>query len=465
MILKKVLCFQILIIIALNLKAQYNPFFHTYSAAGDVAVASIDLVSDSGYILNASDGGTNGGDFLVIKVDINGNEQWRYHNNKFDGLDSSNNLFVLKSTLDHGFIGGGIIDRDQSTGNFKDALVVKLDSNGNLEWEKLFDYSYYDEVNSIAINEDTTYLIAIRTYGKNVIVKINNSGDTLWTSSVPNPIISNFTSIDEILQVDSAFYFLAQVDSLTPTFNIVGFNTLIKTDTLGSLIWQKNYRDTASVYGNRYYRFSDDSTFLINCVMASSSLYYMQQNRIDLQGNWLSSVYPPFGGKFETDSTSYYPVSGSVNADSVYLRKGNFITGNYRNIHGFLCLDCLYSDFLLDKQEDFLISGVQDFLGRRGIVLKGIDTLISVGDDVLPNNGESVRVFPNPTSEWIHFQMNKINNYNIQLFNALGDVVSEYSNLYLPSFSIKINSLPMGFYYYNINNGRQKIFAGKIIIN
>jgi hypothetical protein len=55
--LKKVLCFQILIIISLNLKAQYNPFFQTYSAAGDVAVASIDLVSDSGYILNASDGG------------------------------------------------------------------------------------------------------------------------------------------------------------------------------------------------------------------------------------------------------------------------------------------------------------------------------------------------------------------------------------------------------------------------
>ena len=39
----------------LNAQAQYNPFFQIYGGANEVAILSMDTVTDGGYILNAVD--------------------------------------------------------------------------------------------------------------------------------------------------------------------------------------------------------------------------------------------------------------------------------------------------------------------------------------------------------------------------------------------------------------------------
>lgn len=445
--------------------AQYNPFFQTYGAINDVTILSLDIVHDGGYITCAIDQTTNGGDFLVIKTDINGNEQWRYHNNKFDGFDSTNALYSIKETLDGGFIGIGNIQKDPFT-NYYDHLIVKLDSLGNLVWEKEYNFANSDWLSAIYETEDTSYIISGTANDDNIFLRLNSQGDSIWSKKIPKQNNNVVFNVSKIFKIDSSYYYLGYTDSVTPSLNSFGFTTIIKTDSLGNLVWKRDFRDTSCVYGTSYFRLTNDSNFLINCAMkTTSSLYYIQQKKVDLLGNWLSSTYPPFGGKFESDSISCYAQSGFINSDSLYFRKGNFITGTKRKIYGFYCHDCFFQDIIIDSRNDMLICGSQDFFGVVGILVKGIDTLMSVGDDVLPNNGESVRVFPNPTSEWIHFEFNKIKNYNVQIFNSLGNSVLEYSNLNLPSFSIKVISMPKGFYYFNVNNGRQKIRSGKIIIN
>lgn len=465
MILKKVLCFQILIILALNLKAQYNPFFQTYGAINDVTILSLDTVHDGGYITCAIDQTTNGGDFLVIKTDINGNEQWRYHNNKFDGFDSTNALYSIKETLDGGFIGIGNIQKDPFT-NYYDHLIVKLDSLGNLVWEKEYNFANSDWLSAIYETEDTSYIISGTANDDNIFLRLNSQGDSIWSKKIPKQNNSVVFNVSKIFKMDSSYYYLGYTDSVTPSLNSFGFTTIIKTDSLGNLVWKKDFRDTSSVYGTSYFRVTNDSNFLINCAMkTSSSLYYIQQKKVDLLGNWLSSTYPPFGGKFESDSISCYAQSGFINSDSLYFRKGNFITGTKRNIYGFYCHDCFFLDLIIDSRNDMLICGSQDFFGVVGILVKGIDTLMSVGNNELVNFKQPVKAFPNPTSEWLNFEVNNINNYNLQLFNSVGNIVTEYSNLSLSYFSIKVNSFPKGFYYYNINNGRLNIATGKIIIN
>ena len=262
---------------------------------------------------------------MTIKTDVNGNEEWRYHNNKFDGLDSSNNLFTLKPTPDRGFIGGGTISRDQSTGNFNDALVVKIDSTGDLLWEKLFDFTPYDEVNCLLARQDSTTILAITSIGKVVLIKLDENGDTLWTSAIRDS--GAVVYVKTIIELNSNYYFLAGVDTATPQSTLFHFHRIIKTNSLGSVVWIKNYYDTSSVSSYNYWFSSDSLFYLTSGMVTSVYTHYMKQSKIDLQGNVVSISYPSFGGKLIQDSTLIYARSGTIDHDSLYIGLGNYITG------------------------------------------------------------------------------------------------------------------------------------------
>ncbi|MBL0049313.1 MAG: T9SS type A sorting domain-containing protein [Bacteroidetes bacterium] len=453
-----------LLFIGLKCYSQYNPFFQSYGAINDFTILSLDTVHDGGYITCGIDQTSNGGDFLIIKTDIDGIEEWRYHNNKFDGLDSTNTLYSIKETLDKGFIGIGNIQKDPIS-NYYDNLIVKLDSLGSLEWEKEYDFAFSDWLTTIYEKEDTSYIISGTANDDNVFLKLNSQGDTIWTKVIPKLNSQTVFKVSKIFKIDTCYYYLGYTDSIMPSLYSFGFTTIIKTNISGNLIWSKNFRDTSSVYGTSYFQLANDTTFLINCAMkTSNSLYYVQQKKIDLQGNWISTTPLPFGGKFESDSILYYPQSGFVNSDSLYLKKGNFITGGNRNIYGFFCHDCFFLDFIIDRRKNILICGSQSSLGVNGILVKGIDTLVGLGNEELLSLNHPVKVYPNPASEWLNFEVNTSTNYNLQLYNSLGSIVKEYSNLHINNFSINVSSLERGFYYYILNNSRQKIAVGKIVL-
>lgn len=445
----------------LNAQAQYNPFFQMYGGANEVAILSMDTVTDGGYILNAVDQNTGGSDFLIIKTDVNGNEEWRYHNNQFDGLDSSNVLYTITETLDRGFIAGGAIARDFSTGNYSDALVVKLDSLGNLKWKKSFNFSASEEVNSIHLKSDSTYILALRSIGNEKILNLDNNGDTLWLSEIPihSGII---VQVKTAFQVDTNYYFFAQCDSILISF---GYTKIIKTNATGNLIWMKDCYDTSSVIGSSFW-YTKDSVFLINNYMRSpNSNYYSRQFKISLQGNLLDTIYPPVYGFYDSDSTVLYVNSGLVNNDSLYIGRAYYTTGQIRNFASLYVPNNAINDIVSDRQTSILTCGSQDIFGKLGILIKAVDTLNVKTQDISNDKIATVNVFPNPTNDWVHISVSGINDYNIGLFNNLGEEVISYENLRVSFFSFKVNDLPKGFYYYNMSSGRQKIIAGKIVIN
>ncbi len=448
----------------LNAQAQYNPFFQIYGGANEVAILSMDTVTDGGYILNAVDQNSGGSDFLIIKTDVNGNEEWRYHNNQFDGLDSSNVLFTIKEASDKGYLGCGNINRSYLPGNYTDVLLTKLDSLGNLEWKRTFDFDYYDELNSaFRNNEDSTWIVAGWSTALNSIMKIKNNGDTLWTKKIPNPILSNLFRVDFIKKVNSEYYFVGKCDSILG--NLV-YSRILKTDSLGSLIWQKNYRDTSSIKGSSYW-FTSDSTFLINSYMQSpNSLYYSRQLEIDILGTVIDTVFTPGYGVYDSDSTVMYANSGQVNFDSLYIGRINYYSGEIRNFSSLFVPDCAIYGIAADSYRNILVCGSQDVFGKVGILIKAVDTLLSVTSPEISNDNHfSLSVFPNPTSEWLHFSIRGMGSYNLSLFNPLGNEIVSYQNIRLSYFTLNVKALPKGFYYYSIDNGQQKTVSGKIIIN
>jgi hypothetical protein len=83
------------------------------------ALGNIEQTSDGGYMF--FDGS------LIVKLDENGNEEWR---KVFGGY---NGMTFIRPTNDGGYIAVG----EKNVGNENNSFIIKLDSKGNTEWAKL----------------------------------------------------------------------------------------------------------------------------------------------------------------------------------------------------------------------------------------------------------------------------------------------------------------------------------------
>ncbi|WP_052291901.1 autotransporter outer membrane beta-barrel domain-containing protein [Methanoregula boonei] len=144
---------------------------------------SIQLTSDGGYVFagftkssnNGDVGQNNGGyDAWIVKLDSNGNIQWQ----KVLGGSADDLAFSIRQTSDGGYIFSGV-----TGATFNDELniashpfmgghawVVKLDSTGSVTWQKVYGGNSDDEANSIVQTSDGGYIFVGTTYS-------NNSGD------------------------------------------------------------------------------------------------------------------------------------------------------------------------------------------------------------------------------------------------------------------------------------------------
>ncbi|MEM9884300.1 MAG: gliding motility-associated C-terminal domain-containing protein [Bacteroidota bacterium] len=127
---------------------------------GGILVAAITQSDDDGDILFPKMGDW---DYWLIKLDINGNQLWqkRYGGNKAD------RIWVGKETRDGGFIIGGESrsdaggDKSEANKGDWDFWMVKLDKNGELEWDKTIGGSGWDAIRGDIIEtQDGGYLLA-----------------------------------------------------------------------------------------------------------------------------------------------------------------------------------------------------------------------------------------------------------------------------------------------------------------
>lgn len=141
-----------LIKVNVNGDEQWNRTFgewnRTFGGRGEM-VYSIQQTSDGGYILA-------GFGFLFIKTDANGSMQWG-KNKKFKGKDVALARSV-QQTLDGGYI---IAGESHTTGGYnKDSWLIKVDTDGNEQWNMTFGGAQEDEAYSIQQTGDGGYIVA-----------------------------------------------------------------------------------------------------------------------------------------------------------------------------------------------------------------------------------------------------------------------------------------------------------------
>lgn len=138
----------------------------SYDYCGDVR-----QTSDGGYILGGDSASGTGGDktqssrgctdIWVLRIDGNGNKQW----DKRFGGSSYDYCGKVRQTSDGGYILAGSSlsgaggDKTQASRGGADYWIVKVDSNGSKQWDKRFGGDADDYLQDIYITSDYGYLL------------------------------------------------------------------------------------------------------------------------------------------------------------------------------------------------------------------------------------------------------------------------------------------------------------------
>lgn len=136
-------------------------WYKAYGGDGDEAAYSAEQTADGGYIVVGSSdsnegeftGQIGGHDIIILKLDSTGNITWQ---KRYGGTDSDV-LYSIIQTADGGYFGvgdslsvDGNIPGNYGAGASEDMIAVKLSSNGNIQWIKNYGTDEYDSAYAIA---------------------------------------------------------------------------------------------------------------------------------------------------------------------------------------------------------------------------------------------------------------------------------------------------------------------------
>jgi len=161
----------------LRLDRNGNPQWgKTYGGLGLGEALSIQQTSDGGYIVAGETWsfGAGDSDFWVLKLDRNGDVQWQ----KAYGGPSEEHVSSIQQTADGGYIVAGTTY--SFAAGYTDIWVLKLDQSGNVQWQKTYGGPSWDKASSIQQTADGGYIVAGSTYsfGWDIwVLKLDANGD------------------------------------------------------------------------------------------------------------------------------------------------------------------------------------------------------------------------------------------------------------------------------------------------
>ena len=191
--------------------------------------------SDNGYVLAGwtNSFGNGNEDVYIVKLKSDGSLEWQ---RVIGTSDKDNGIYVIQSQ-DGGYIIVGY-SRVSSPSLRDNAYIIKLDNSGNLVWSKTFvlnDHTYFNSLVELSNGDLVITGNDFSTGGSMYFVKLDQNGNVKWTKSISNPNRTDGYSI--IKSTDGKIVLYGHIISSPGKIYIV------KADTNGSIIWQKTIQD------------------------------------------------------------------------------------------------------------------------------------------------------------------------------------------------------------------------------
>jgi hypothetical protein len=222
-------------------QTEWNKIFDR--SRGDKAYA-VQQTSDGGYIVaGVTEVGPNPclepcpDSIWLIKTDPNGNEEW----NKIFDASYWDFAYSVQQTSDGGYILAGQTLLGAGGG---DVWLIKTDSNGAETWNKTFGGTDWDRADSVQQTFDGGYIIAgkTRSFGAGSedawLIKTDSDGNEVWNKTFGG---SDYDYARSVRQASDGGYIIA---GYTESFGAGGGDVwLIKTDPNGNEEWKKTFGD------------------------------------------------------------------------------------------------------------------------------------------------------------------------------------------------------------------------------
>jgi len=214
-------------------------FEKTFGGSGEDRAVSIQQTTDGGYIVAGvtTSFGAGGSDAYILKLNSDGSLEWQ----KTFGGNGDDFTLSVEQTTDGGYIVAGVTTLFGDNYNI-DVYILKLNSDGSLEWQKTYGGNGYDLAYSVMQTTDGGYIVAGYTtsFGAGdydvYVLKINPDGSLAWEKTLggnDNDLVSS------IQQTTDGGYIVVGVTGLFQSGGSDAY--ILKLNSDGSLAWQKTY--------------------------------------------------------------------------------------------------------------------------------------------------------------------------------------------------------------------------------
>jgi len=391
------------------------------SLSSQYTSAWINETEDKGYII-AGTGPGSISDAYLVKMDSSGSIQW-YRN--YGGIDLDQG-YCVKQTLNKGYI---LLARTFSFGFTQDLLIIKTDSLGVIQWQKLIDRGGEDFPGEIDLTIDNGYIISWKSPKISYLLKLNINGDSLWQKEYTT------IGINSTISLSDGGYLIGG----TKIENGVYKSSIIKTDSFGKMVWQRSYNTIGFEECFNVCERNDNKAYAL-CGWADTSIFggnkHAMYKIIDLNGNLLfEKLFRPG------------------------LEQNRFRHASKTFDNGFIFAG---------------IAGIENN-GGYGYLVK-TDSIgnikVSINENSIENvEGYSVsQNYPNPFNNLsqVIYSLNKTSIVTFELYNVLGKLIQieqigqkQIGNY---KYTIDSNNFSSGLYFYVFKFGNVKILKKLIVL-
>lgn len=286
-----------------------------FGGTDDDFFRTVKRTSDNGFILGGyTTSGISGDktqpsqgwqDYWIVKTDSLGNLQWE---KRFGGTDADW-LYALQQTKDGGYIlGGGSYsgmngDKTQTSRGGEDYWIIKIDSLGNYQWDKRFGGTGTDDLQSLSQTRDGGYILGgLSSSGVSGdktqpswggldywIVKIDSVGNYQWDKRYGGAADDYCFALQQI--ADGGYIIGGRSGS-----GISGDKTestwggwdywIIKIDSIGNIIWNKDYGGTSHDEFQNISQTSDKG-YLLSGTSYSQASGDKTENNLGVEQTWV----------------------------------------------------------------------------------------------------------------------------------------------------------------------------------
>lgn len=473
----------VLLFCAVAMQAQTQLFTKVFGGQSyDEGIASFRSL-DRGYMLigNSSSYGNGQSDIWLIKLDSNGNFLWH---KTYGSSQTEKVVAAIKVGADRFYLFGYT---DQNQAQSYDALLLCVDQNGLLYFQKTYGGTDWDFGNAIAQEKDSTIVLGIQTqsYGlanANIqMLRINLNGDSLFSQVLLS------TNTDKAYQIHCVGTSTFLCGTTKTNFTAGNNALLMRLDSNFQLVWR---RDLIKSSESALYSFVLNSDTSITAVgfIRDTLLGHREQwmlkysmngielwNHINFQGKdcYLADIQRRMDGKYLlTGTTTNWTNGGEDFHITLFTQDGWFIYGRSMGLYDG---DIPNSSSLDLSDNSLTISGIQEsrLMPRSSFYLVRLDSNLNAdtAHQYYPLSGfaevsnfSNLRLYPNPCNDKITIQLtDKGITFECCLRDAFGRVLIPTKEYY-GSATLNLSSLSKGFYLLEIKSA-DKTSVQKVLRN